>query len=82
MEQELGNTQKQERVHIEVEKVEKQVPIMANWKSPRSYRVQGFWIKQLTSTHNRIRPHLEECLQDKNVTKCIVSGKTVLCVKK
>ena len=64
MEPELGSNEEQEHVHIEVEKVKKQVSRMLNWKSPWPDGVQRFWIKHLTLIHSRIGPELEKCLQD------------------
>ena len=35
---------------------------MPNWKSPGPDLVQGFWLKNFSSLHERIRLQLKECL--------------------
>ena len=35
---------------------------MPNWKSPDPDLVQGFWLKNFSSLHKRVRLQLKECL--------------------
>ena len=81
VEEELVGLGVQEDIHIEIEKLKKQIRKIPKWKSPGPDGVQGYWIKNLTNLHGRIALQLDTCLQDKNVPLWMVTGKTVLCVK-
>ena len=51
---ELGNDKHlQERMVINVEKVPKQCRKMPNWKASGKDGIQGYWIKNLSSLHER-----------------------------
>ena len=53
-----------------------------NWKALGLDGVQGFWIKYLTSCHQRIADQMEKILNDKDeLPELMTSGRTVLCVK-
>ena len=54
---------------------------MLSWKSPRPDGVQGYWIKNLNNLHNSIALQLDRCLQENNLPKWMVTGKTLLCIK-
>ena len=45
------------------------------------YSVQGYWIKNLSNLHPRIAFPLDRCLQQNNLAKWMVTGKTLLQVK-
>ena len=44
--------------------------------------VQEYWMKDLNNLHTRITLQLDRCLQKNNLPKWMVTGKTLLCVKK
>ena len=46
---------KQEKVDITKESLKKILDRMPNWKSPGPDLVQGFWLKNFSSLHGRIR---------------------------
>ena len=52
-----------------------------NWKSPGPDGVQGYWLKNLSSIHQRLALQLNDCLQKGSVPAWMTTGKTVLCVK-
>ena len=54
---------------------------MLNWKSPGPDGVQGYWIKNLSNLHNGIALQLDRCLQENNLLKWMVTGKTLLCIE-
>ena len=56
------NVTKQEKVQITKESLKKILGRMPNWKSPGQDLVQGFWSKNFSSLHGRVRPQLNECL--------------------
>ena len=66
---------------VEIKKVRKLIGKMPNWKSPGPDGVQGSWIKDLSNLHNCIALQLDRCLQENNLPKWMVTGKTLLCIK-
>ena len=54
---------------------------MPNWKSPEPDDVQGHWIKNVSNLHNSMTFQLNRCLQENNLSKQMVTGKTLLCIK-
>ena len=81
VENELGELKVQDDIHIEIKIVRKQIRKMPNWKSPGLDGVQGYWIKNLSNLHSSISLKLDKCLQENNLLKSMVTGKTLLCVK-
>ena len=81
MENKLKEMTKQDDIHIEIKKVRKQVRKMPNWKSSRPDGVQGYCVKNLSSRRTRIILQLDRFLQENNLPKWMVTGKTLLCVK-
>ena len=81
VENELGELTLKDDIHIEIKKVRKQIRKMPNWKSPGPDGVQGYWIKNLSNLHNSIALQLDRCLQENNLPKWMVTGKTLLCIK-
>ena len=56
------NVTKQEKVVISTkESLKKILGRMLNWKSPDPDLVQGFWLKNFSSLHGRVRSKLKEC---------------------
>ena len=45
---------KQNDINITIEMIKEQVKKIPNWKSPGPDRVQGYWLKKLTTLHERI----------------------------
>ena len=54
---------------------------MPNWKSPGPDLVQGFWLKNFSSLHERVRLQLKECLDNGFVPCCLTRGRTLLLQK-
>ena len=46
---------------------------MPSWKSPRSDRVQEYWIKNAANLYPRKALQLDRCLQENNLSKWIVT---------
>ena len=49
------NITKQEKVDITKESLKKILGRMSNWKSPGPDLAQGFWLKNFSSLHGRVR---------------------------
>ena len=56
------NVKKQEKIDITTGSLKKILGRMPNWKSPGPDLVQGFWLKNFSSLHERVRLQLKECL--------------------
>ena len=54
---------------------------MPNWKIPGPDGVQQYQIKNLSNLHKSIALQLDRCLQENNLSKWMVTGKTLLCIK-
>ena len=54
---------------------------MANWKLPSPGIVQGFWLKNFSSLHERVSLQLKECLDDGFVPSWLTKGRTPLLQK-
>ena len=54
---------------------------MPNWKSPEPDGVNRYWIKNLSNLHKSIALQLDRCLQENNLSKWMVTGKTLVCIK-
>ena len=81
VENELGELTVQDDIHIEIKKVRKQIRKMPNWKSPGSDVVQRYWIRNLSNLHNSTALQLDRYLQENNLPKWMVTGKSLLCIK-
>ncbi len=69
-------------MEITVEMVKKQSRKIPNWKAPGRDGVQGYWIKQLSSLHERIANQLNEIICGANrLPEWMTYGRTVLCQK-
>ena len=49
------NVKKQEKIDITTESLKKILGRMPNWKLPGPDLVQGFWLKNFSSLHERVR---------------------------
>ena len=81
VERDIGDMGVQENIKIDLNKIKKQLNKMPNWKSPGPDGVQGYWLKNLSSFHEKLAEQLDRCLQENKVPKWMVTGKTLLCVK-
>ena len=77
-----NNYQKQECLVVTKEMVSKQSRKIPNWKAPGKDGVQGFWIKKLTSLHERIAFQLNKILNgNEQLLDWLTYGGTALCRK-
>ena len=72
------NVKKQEKIDITTESLKKILGRMPNWKSPGPDLVQGFWLKNFSSLHERVRLQLKECLDSRFVPSWLTRGRTSL----
>ena len=56
------NFKEQEKMDITTGSLKKILVRMQNWKPPGPDLVQGFWLKNFSSLHERVRLQLKECL--------------------
>ena len=54
---------------------------MPNWKSPGPDLVQGFWLKDFSSLHEKVRLQLKECLDSGFMPSWLTRGRTSLLQK-
>ena len=69
---------KQEKIDTTIGSLKKILSRMSNWKSPRPDLVQGFWLKNFSSLHERVKLQLKECLDSGFVPSWLTSGRTSL----
>ena len=74
-------SKKQEKIDITTESLRKILDGMPNWKSPGPDLVQGFWLKNFSSLHERVRLQLKECLDSGFVPTWLTGGRTSLLQK-
>ena len=79
---EKGEESIQEKVTITVDMVKKQCKKVPNWKAPGKDGVQGYWIKNLDSLHERIAIQFNRILGGEDqLPQWMTYGRTVLCQK-
>ena len=79
--QEIGHLN-QEDLKISKEDIRKQCKKILNWKATGLDEVKGYWIKRITSCHQRIAEQLDEILNDRaEVPQWMTCSRTVLCLK-
>ena len=72
----------QNDIEITIRMVKQQVKKIPSWKAPGPDGVQGFWVKKLTSLHERIATQLNDLITNvKEIPLWMTTGKTVLCQK-
>ena len=82
LKKEFNGKYEQRRVSVTAEKVNKQTRKTPNWKSPGKDGVQGYWIKNITSLHERIAQQIDDILSGtEELPEWLTHGKTVLCQK-
>ena len=59
---ELQQDKGQDKTDITKDKMRRVMRKMPNWKSPGPDNVQGYWLKSLTSLHEKLVMLLQECL--------------------
>ena len=75
------NVKKQEKIDITTGSLKKILGRMPNWKSSGPDLVQGFWLKNFSSLHERVRLELKECLDSGFVPSWLTRGSTSLLQK-
>ena len=75
------NVKKQERIDITTGSLKKILGRMPNWKSTGLDLVQGFWLKNFSSLHERVRLQLKACLDSGFVPRWLTRGRTSLLQK-
>ena len=74
------NVKKQKKIDITTGSLKKILGRMPNWKSPRIDLVQGFWLKNFSTFHERVRLQLK-CLDSGFVPSWSTRGRTSLLQK-
>ena len=78
----VNNEHPQERVSISFEKIKKQCRKIPNWKAPGKDGVQGFWIKNLSSLHDRVSSQMNRIsMGEGDLPEWLTHGRTMLCQK-
>ena len=78
----VNDERSQERVSISVEKIRKQCRKIPNWKAPGRKSVQGYWIKNLSSLHQRVSSQMNRILMgEDDLSEWMTHDRTVLCQK-
>ena len=65
----MSDTQQQEKIEITVEKVQKMVQKIPNWKAPGPDMVQDYWFKNFRSMYTRLKECYTDCLNNGQVPK-------------
>ena len=75
------NVTKQGKVDTTKTNLKKMLGRVPNWKSQGPDLVQGFWLKNFSSLHGRVRSRLKECI-DSGLGPCwLTKGRTSLLQK-
>ena len=72
------DVKKQEKINITTGSLKKRLGRMPNWKSSGPDLVQGFWLKNFSSLHERVRLKLKECLDSGFVPSWLTRGRISL----
>ena len=81
MRQKLSNVEKQGNIKITVESIWKRTAGMSNWNTREPDRVQEFWLKKLTNSHDRVTKHSQACLNTGIKPPGVTKGRTLLIMK-
>ena len=72
----------QQDIAITLKMVTERVKKIPNWKAPGPDGVQGYWLKKLTSLHDRIAEQMNELVNNRApLPVWMTTGRTVLCQK-
>lgn len=80
IENDLANTSVQEDITIDIDVCAK-LKRVPNWKGPGPDGVQGYWLKNVTSPHDRMATQLNECLMQGSIPNWMTTGRSVLILK-
>ena len=72
---------KQQNITITIRRVKEQLRKVPNWKAPGPDCVQGYWLKNFKSLHERIAQQLQGCVLQKDVPEWMTTGRTALIQK-
>ena len=75
-----SDNQKQNRLIITTSMIKKAIKKMKNWRAAGPDGIQGYWIKNLTSLHERLAIQLQAVLEG-NIPEWMATGKTTLIIK-
>ena len=81
IETDLINVKRQDEIVINLSMVRKQLKKMPNWKSPGPDGLQGYWVKNFTSCHERLALQLRNCMSSAQIPDWLTTGKTTLVMK-
>ena len=73
--------EKQNDLSITLEMLKKKLSKLSNWKSPGPDGVQGYWIKNIKSTHPILAAMFNDSLITGTVPEWLTKGRTVLIMK-
>ena len=74
--------EQQENIVITENLIRQRSKMIPNWKAPGPDGVQGYWIKKLTSLHDRIASQMDDMINNRiPVPSWMTRGRTVLCQK-
>ena len=75
----VSDERRHKKVSISVEKIRKQCRKISNWKAPGRDGVQGYWIKNLSSLHERVSSQINRILMgEDDLPEWMRHGRTVL----
>ena len=81
-EESVNDERPQERPSISVEKIRKLCRKIPNWKAQGRDGVQGYWIQNLSSLHERVSSQMNRILiEEDNLSEWMTHSHTVLCQK-
>ena len=81
IESNLEHIESQEDITITLPMITERLRKMANWKATGPDGVHGYWIKHLTTLHQRIVEQLNRCITNGQVPEWMTVGKTILLMK-
>ena len=75
----VSDERRHKKVSISVEKIRKQCRKISHWKAPGRDGVQGYWIKNLSSLHERVSSQINRILMgEDDLPEWMRHGRTVL----
>ena len=80
-ENEMSNVNQQESMEISADSLKRVLGRLAPWKAAGPDGVQGYWVKNFTSLHDRILNQLNETLKEGTPPEWMTTGRTVLIPK-
>ena len=79
--EDLHDVEEQATLNITKSKLEARVKRMSNWTSPGPDGVHNYWIKHLSSLHERLAGQLNICLSQHSIPDWMTTGTTYLLLK-